>query len=142
MTAILAALTVAARLCAALPAEVPDLHHGYLPVCWELAYRAERHPGTSAPVALAVAWHESRLVADARTRHARGPLQYIPRYWQGTHPDTDWIGPGLDALAYWSRRPRPHCSYVHGYRPPRTCTADRHRSRLARRLARHLDDAP
>jgi hypothetical protein len=126
-------LLEALLLCGALPELTGgNLHPEWREVCLAVAVRADLHPSglVDAPLAVAVAWHESTLSwqRQPNRKGCVGPLQYTPRYFQGAWPDHDVVGPGLDALAHYERRyraaagARVHCHYRYGNRPPAECS--------------------
>jgi len=100
------ALAADARQCAPAVEALAEEHVGGLDLaarawtCGRVA-RAARAQGVSVPLALAVAWHESRLEHGARShRGAVGPMQVVPRWWCPTRKaeGCDLVAAGVLAL--------------------------------------------
>jgi len=91
-------------LCDALQRERADLYRDWRPVCREIAARAPGY-GVRPALALAVAWHESRLNPHAIGALGEvGPLQVRPEMHCGGSDCADRIGAGLTVLARYVGR--------------------------------------
>lgn len=97
-------------------------------MCLRVAVEADAQ-GVDVPLALAVAWRESRFDADAvSSAGAVGPMQVVPRWWcpDGQHVGCDLVAAGVGALrALTGRYGVRHglARYNGGNAPPRAAWA-------------------
>lgn len=106
MTALLLALVQPCALALALvQAEHAADMPGRAAVCAEVTVSALVH-GVDPWLAVSVAFHESRLSAEARSAVAVGPMQVVPRWWCPGRREQgcDVVDAGMLALVTYTSR--------------------------------------